>query len=248
VTRVFAATGRAGGEVVDLDEDGSRERLLDWYRPESEDWVRLNLISTVSGSAAGPDNTSESITTSADRRILGVVRQLADVVLVGAGTVRVEGYQLPKRAALAVVTASGDLGGHQLPPDTRPDQLYVVCPASAVDRARRSLGDADATFLELPAADDGLDAVDILAALRDRGLRSMVSEGGPKLAAQLIAAGLLDELCLSQAPYLGGADIPAFEPGGNALRKLRLTQLLIDDESVTYSRWRVANEHRLRDR
>ena len=49
-------------------------------------------------------------------------------------------------------------------------------------------------------------------------------------------------MCLSQAPYLGGADIPAFEPGGNELRKLRLTQLLIDDESVTYSRWQVLKE------
>src|SRR5688572_12781612 len=121
VLRVFPAAG----ELVDLEDDDSRERLLDWYRPDAEDWVRLNLISTVSGSAAGPDNTSESITTSADRRILGVIRQLADVVLVGAGTVRVEGYQLPKRAALAIVTASGDLGGHQLPPETRADQLFV---------------------------------------------------------------------------------------------------------------------------
>ncbi len=242
VLRVFPAAG----EVVDLDEDDSRERLLEWYRPDSEDWVRLNLISTVSGSAAGPDRTSESITTSADRRILGVIRQLADVVLVGAGTVRVEGYQLPKRASLAIVTASGDLGGHHLPPDTRADQLFVVCPGSAVGRARESLGDAGATFIELPAHHDGLDAREIIAALRDRGLRSIVSEGGPKLAAQLIAAGLLDEMCLSQAPYLGGADIPAFEPGGNELRKLRLTQLLIDDESVTYSRWQVLREHELR--
>jgi len=240
VLRVFPAAGQtAPAELLELDADGARERLLDWYRPDADDWVRLNLISTLSGSAAGPDNTSESITTAADRRILGVVRQLADVVLVGAGTVRVEGYQLPKRAALAIVTASGDLGGHQLPEGTRADQLYVVCPAEAVATARASLGSADATFLELPASGDGMDARQILDALRARGLRSIVSEGGPKLAAQLIAAGLLDEICLSQAPYLGGADIPAFEPGGNELRKLRLTQLLIDDESVTYSRWRV---------
>jgi riboflavin biosynthesis pyrimidine reductase len=229
----------AAEQFVELDDADARARLLEWYRPPGADWVRLNLISTVSGSAAGPDNTSESITTSADRRILGVIRQLADVVLVGAGTVRVEGYQLPKRAALAIVTASGDLGGHQLPEDTRADQLFVVCSAAAVDRARMSLGSASATFVELPTSEDGLDAGEILDALRDRGLRSIVSEGGPKLAAQLIAAGLLDEICLSQAPYLGGADIPAFEPGGNELRKLRLTQLLIDDESVTYSRWQV---------
>jgi riboflavin biosynthesis pyrimidine reductase len=240
VLRVFPAQGTsASPELVDLDDDGSRDRLLEWYRPASEDWVRLNLISTVSGSAAGPDRTSESITTSADRRILGVIRQLADVVLVGAGTVRVEGYQLPKRAALAIVTASGDLGGHQLPAGTRPDQLYVVCPSSAVGRARKSLGDAAATFVELPVHDGELDAREIVDGLRNHGMRSVVSEGGPKLAGELIAAGLLDEMCLSQAPYLGGADIPAFEPGGNELRKLRLTQLLIDDESVTYSRWQV---------
>ncbi len=95
------------GPELDLDD---RPALLDLYRPPRSTWLRLNMVATVDGAAAGSDGTSESLTNRADRRILGVIRELADVVLVGAASVRAEGYQLPKRAPLAVVTRSGDLG------------------------------------------------------------------------------------------------------------------------------------------
>jgi riboflavin biosynthesis pyrimidine reductase len=231
-------------ETLDLEQESSRDRLLDWYRPDSADWVRLNMISTLSGSAAGPDGTSESITSRTDRRILGVLRQLADVVLVGAGTVRAEGYQLPKRAALAIVTSSGNLGGHRLPKAAASDRVFVLCPAANAERARASLGIPQATLLQLPEQDGSLEPAAILAALRAAGLRSVVCEGGPELAGRLLAAGEIDELCLSQAPYLGGAPLRAFgsnEAGaaGLALQRLNLAQLLIDEDFATYWRWRV---------
>jgi riboflavin biosynthesis pyrimidine reductase len=238
LTRVFAASRDGVEETVDLESEGSRERLLDWYRPERADWLRLNLVTTLSGSAAGPDGTSESITSRTDRRILGVIRQLADVVLVGAGTVRAEGYQLPKRAALAIVTSSGNLGGHRLPEDTPGDRIYVLCPAGGADRVRASLRVRDATVLELPDSADGLKPLRILESLRDVGLASVVCEGGPSLAGRLLAAGAVDELCLSQAPFLGGAAVRAFADAVE-LRRLELTQQLIDEASATYSRWRL---------
>ena len=97
-------------ESIDLDAEGSRDRLLELYAPPSPTWTRLNFIATVSGSAAGTDGTSETLTNPADRRLLGVIRQHSDIVLIGAQSVRSEGFQLPRTARLAVVTSSGSLG------------------------------------------------------------------------------------------------------------------------------------------
>jgi len=84
VTRVFP--GHA--ESVDVDDAHSRDALLDWYRPDTMSSVRINLISTVSGNAGGSDGTSHTLSNPVDRKILGVIRELGDVVLVGAQSVR----------------------------------------------------------------------------------------------------------------------------------------------------------------
>ncbi|OUD85495.1 hypothetical protein BC477_13870 [Clavibacter michiganensis subsp. michiganensis] len=97
-----------------LDDAGTRTWLEDLYRPGSADHVRLNFVASVDGSVVGADGTSDSLSSVVDRRILGVIRELADVVLVGAGTVRAERYvlpagrpwQSPPRRAIWRVTAS----------------------------------------------------------------------------------------------------------------------------------------------
>ena len=95
------------GEPIALDAADARARLLELYQLAGTDTLRINLISSVSGSAAGGDDTSETLTNAADRKILGVIRRDSDVVLVGAASVRAEGYQLPRTAPLAIVTSSG---------------------------------------------------------------------------------------------------------------------------------------------
>ncbi len=100
VRRVFPTAG----EPIDLDVPDARDLLTALYEPSRPGQVRLNLIGSVSGSATGSDGTSETLTNSADRMILKVIRSLADVVVVGAATVRAEGYFVPRSAALAVVT------------------------------------------------------------------------------------------------------------------------------------------------
>jgi riboflavin biosynthesis pyrimidine reductase len=218
-------------EGLDLEVDGTRARLLDLYRPPSETWLRLNLVTSVSGSAAGSDGTSETLTSAADRRILGVIRELADVVLVGAQSVRAEGYVRPKRAPLAVVTASGDLAGHRISGDGPP--VVVVCPPDAVDRVRASLADAEIVAVPGPR----MLPADIIEALRSRGFASLVCEGGPGLARQLIVGGLVDEVCLTTSPRLTGATLPLFGAEAFPEVAVSLAQLLIDDESSIYSRW-----------
>ena len=222
-------------EQIDLDVADARDRLLELYRPPSTTWLRLNLITSVSGSAAGSDGTSESLTNPADRKLLGVIRELADVVLIGAQSVRAEGFQLPRKARLAVVTRSGDLSGHRIAGPVEPGRLFVVCPAYAAERAASLAG---AEIIVVDSDDGSLTPRAILDALHAHGLTSIVCEGGPNLAAQFAQAGLLDEVCLSTSPSLGGPSLPLL---GSELAPiaLDLSSLMIDEASGLYARWAV---------
>src|SRR5690606_14102726 len=105
-------TGRA--EPFDPFSDAGLTQLLDAYEPPARDWLRLNFVVSVTGSAAGPDGTSQTLTNRIDRRILGVIRAQADIALVGAQSVRTEGYRIPKTTTLGIVTSSGRLEGHRI--------------------------------------------------------------------------------------------------------------------------------------
>jgi len=229
-------------EVLDCEASDARAQLIEWYRPPDHEWLRLNLVATVNGSAAGKDGTSETITSAMDRRILGVIRELSDVVLVGAASVRSEGYQLPKMSRLAVVTSTGDLGGHRIDPDAG-ERLIVICPIAAVSAIRAQFAEARI----LSPEDDNhessapMNPIAIMALLRGNGFASIVCEGGPRLATQLVNAGLVDELCLTTSALLTSARLPLFATPDAAAsgieNSLDLTQLIIDESSSLYARW-----------
>lgn len=232
VRRIFPEAG----EPIEIDSANARERLTPLYDLAGESWVRVNLVSSVNGSAAGQDGTSESLTNRVDRKILGVIRRSSEVVLIGAASVRAEGYRLPRTAPLAIVTSSGDLGAHELELAADRAVPLVLCPASAADRARASLVGADVVVV----ADDGgrMTAADIVQALHDRGLRRIVCEG-PSLAGLLLDAGLVSELCLSTSPSIGGVTQPLLGTSPVASKRLELRQLLADESSTIYARWTV---------
>lgn len=226
----------AGG-TIDSDAADAREHMLDWYRAPSAEWLRLNLVSTVNGSAAGNDGTSDTITSETDRRILGVIRELSDVVLVGAASVRTEGYRVPKNSRLAVLTSSGNLEGHRVAADAR-DRLIVICPHPVSGRVLEVFPDAtvlNAAVEDTNRDDSAMNVSSVISVLRDQGFASIVCEGGPNLATQLLRAGLVDELCLTVSPLLTTTALPL--PTTDA--RLTLAQLLIDESSTVYSRWTV---------
>ncbi|MET0989231.1 MAG: dihydrofolate reductase family protein [Glaciihabitans sp.] len=227
----------AGGQPIELDTEEGKARLVELYTPPRRHWVRLNLIASVSGSASGSDGTSETLTNPTDRAILRVIRDLSDVVVVGAASVRAEGYVIPRHAALAVVTATGDFSGHQIRSGKDRGALLVVCPPSAAQRAEESLGDTPHIIIPVSSAGSQLDPADIVRSLRNAGYHSVVCEGGPSLAAQFVRAGILDEFCLTVAPVLNGAALPLFGGHGFSELRLRLSQLLVDDADFLYSRW-----------
>lgn len=112
--------------------DGELAEIYAW--PEG-DSLRLNMLIGPSGNVTGDDGTSHSLTSSADRRLLRIIRKDADAVVVGASSVRAEGWFLPPQGTLVVLSKSGDL-----PWDSCPDSdRVVVC--RSVERLLEWLGE-----------------------------------------------------------------------------------------------------------
>ena len=85
--------------LADLSDD----ELAAAYAPESEPWLRVNFVSTLDGAAQGSDGLSGSINNAADKRVFDALRARADCLVVGAGTLRSEEYDVP-RVPLVVVS------------------------------------------------------------------------------------------------------------------------------------------------
>lgn len=247
VRRVVPAgdAGSVDSDVVDTALPDARDRLRDWYRPETPTSIRLMMIGTLDGRAAGHDGTSETLTSRLDRMILGLVREWADLVVVGAESVRREGYLLPRRSRLAIVTASGSLEGHRLDevaaPSTTgrtPPPVLVLTTEAGRSAVHASLGAVPHEIVVLESEGEGrLPIGAVVGTLRDHGGEHMVCEGGPSLAAQFLAEGLVDEVCLTVAPRLGGPELPLLGTGASPTVPLRARQLLMDDDGAQYGRW-----------
>ncbi|GAB3044518.1 bifunctional diaminohydroxyphosphoribosylaminopyrimidine deaminase/5-amino-6-(5-phosphoribosylamino)uracil reductase [Parafrigoribacterium mesophilum] len=236
LTRIFpVASGATAAESVDLQSPDARGRLAQWYTPPRRQWLRLNFVTTIAGNAAGPDGTSDALSSRTDRAVLGVIRRLSDVVLVGASSVRAEGYLLPRTAPLAVITASGNLTGHRIPTHIQAGRLLVICAQAAAEAVRSELP-STVEVIAVPAEAGVIPVTAAIRALRDRGLANIVCEGGPTLAAQLVNAELVDELCLTTSPMLDEMRLPLLS-GAIEGGRLSLAQLLVDDSDALYARW-----------
>jgi riboflavin biosynthesis pyrimidine reductase len=202
-------------EPVDLLTD---EDLLAAYAPPAgvDRHVRANFVASADG-AAWLNGMSGGLSSPADKRVFTVLRDLADVVLVGAGTVRTEAYRYPvhsddRRArrrqlgaaelpTFAVVSASLDLDPTSSLFAAAAVRTIVISSAAAPPDRRAAL--EPVADIVIPSG-DRVDLRTALDLLGQRGLRRILCEGGPLLLGSLAAAGLLDELCLTVAPLLAG--------------------------------------------
>jgi riboflavin biosynthesis pyrimidine reductase len=194
-------------------DDAALARLYAYPRAR---WLRANMVSSADG-AGFLDGRSGGLSSAADRRLFGLLRALADVVLVGASTARTEGYGPAKRRAalaglragrtpappIAVVTRTLELDltaplFTAAPPDAR--TIVITCATSPGAARAEAARVADV----IVAGDLMVDLDEAMAALGGRGLGRVLCEGGPHLLGQMAAAGLLDELCLSVSPLLAG--------------------------------------------
>ncbi|WP_432175962.1 pyrimidine reductase family protein [Streptomyces sp. Tue6028] len=256
VTYETAAQASDEAPVTDVtDREWGLEELAEAYAyPDVRGpWLRANMVSTLDG-AAQHDGRSQPISSATDMRVFGVLRGLADAVVVGAETVRQEGYR-PARAreafaalreaagqgpapAIAVVSAGLDLD-FSLPLFTSPLVPTLVLTGAAADPDRIEAARAAGARVLIAGDGAGVDPARAVRALGDLGLTRLLTEGGPRLLGQLIAAGVLDELCLTVSPMLtaGGAQRIAGGPSVTVPKRFELVSLL-EEAGFLYSRYR----------
>ena len=192
-------------------------------------WVRANMVASLDG-AASIDGRARGLSSEADEQVFAMLRALADVILVGAGTARAEHYG-PVRpeseglrwawlrdgrtpsAPIAVITralgldlASALLAG--APPHAR----TIVITTEAAPAERRAA--AARTAEVIVAGEAMVDVKAALDALAARGYQRVLCEGGPHLLAQVAGEDLLDELCLTLSPLLAGPGADRIVTGG----------------------------------
>jgi riboflavin-specific deaminase-like protein len=212
------------------------------YAVDAERHVRVNFASSADG-AVTVDGKSRGLSSDADRELFHVLRSLADVVLVGAGTVRAENYGGARESdghtpPIAVVSRSLDLDpAARLFTDTQVPPIVVTCEDAPADQRKALDGLADVIVA-------GTDTVDVRAAvdqLAERGLKHVVCEGGPHLFGWLAAAQVMDELDLSLAPLIAGGRAGRIVAGveGQLADPLRLVQVL-EDEGHLFLRYSTA--------
>jgi len=242
---------------------------VDLHAHYAADWldqggVRVNFITSLDG-AATSDGLSRGLQTPGDNAVFGVLRDLADVILVGAATAGAEHYrpahpserrQAIRRAhglaavpAVAVMSSSLELNLADSLFAEAVEAPTLILTGSAAPVSRRNDiidlagGRSRLQLIEAPATHTG--AVDVSAAidsLRELGYRRILCEGGPRLFGSAVAAGAVDELCLSLSPLLigpaagriiAGTDWPSeFRP------RLELTGLLTEDDAL-FCRYRL---------
>lgn len=203
------------------------------YAVSSARHLRANFVASLDG-AATLQGKSAGLSSAADRALFHLLRSMADVVLVGAGTAREENYGGARSAEghrpppIAVVSRSlqFDLSA-RLFTDTSVPPIVITCGA-----APRALRDELSAVADVVVAGDA--DVDLRAALDElaaRGLGRVLCEGGPHLLGAVAAAGLLDELCLTLSPMVAGGNAGRIVAGylPDVVEPMHLRHVLEDD-------------------
>lgn len=170
-------------------------QLEEWYAvppgAEGGTWVRGSFITTLDGRATGPDGLSGGLNqgSAGDHAVFHHLRHWADVVVVGAGTIRAEGYGPLPGANLVIVTGSAELPDKVRDRDPGQGEVVVVGGGGGHVAPQQVLDELGA-----------------------RGWTKVVVEGGPSLFYPWVQAGLVDELCVTVRPVLAGGSGPLLVP------------------------------------
>ncbi len=192
-------------------------------RPTDRPWVGICMVASLDGSTV-VDHSSTGLSSAADQQVLSSLRRLADLIIVGAGTVRAEGYGPPRKPGqrIGVVSRTGSLD-LDTPLFTSGSGFLIVphdAPPLAVHTVRAGHGN-----------------VDLAEALAQLDVDFVQAEGGARLNGALVEADLVDELNLTWSPQLAGGDGPRLAVGSPpATRRMELVQLL-EDDGFLFSRY-----------
>lgn len=189
-------------------------QLLETYAPPSTPWLRMNFVSSLDG-AVTRDGLSGELGDEADHRVFDLLRRWADVVLLGAGTARAEGYGamrlsvqdqrwrvehgLTPQPVFALVSGRLDLDPTSALFTDAPVRPLVLTVASAPAERRAALSEV-ADLVDV--GETVVEPAQVRDELVGRGLSRIHSEGGPTLMGSFVEAGAVDELCLTLAPSI----------------------------------------------
>ena len=210
---------------------------IDFYS-DPPDGVRVNMVNTLDNEAAFGGRVA-AISDPTDHRLLLDLRAFADVLLVGAGTVRAESYGrviLTERQIRLRRTALG----HDLPPPVavvtskgllpRESRLFGVTPRPLVitTSAGAAANDSGVDHEVIVAGHDQVDLPQAIDALRERGFRRILCEGGPSLLQALAEHDLIDEMCVTVSPMIAGGQggSPRPETKLDGPRRMKLAHVL----------------------
>jgi riboflavin-specific deaminase-like protein len=217
--------------------------------PADRPYLVLNMVSTLDGKATIEWRT-KGLSTELDRRLFHHLRTQVDAVMIGAGTARVERY--------GRMTKTDELREKRLSEGLSPEPLAIVVsgrldlPADLpllqesdqeVVIATRSDAELVGAAARIEYLRTGDDLPLLMARLREeRGVRSILCEGGPTLNFHLLAAGLVDELFLTLNPKLsGGAAALTIVAGRDLVEPAELELLSVaEGGGDLFTRWRVA--------
>jgi riboflavin biosynthesis pyrimidine reductase len=219
MVRVQLIFSRSSATLGPVSNDG----LVGHYRhePATEPGrvrLRTNFISTLDGSIVGADGRSGSINTPSDHHVFALHRALADAIMVGAGTVRAEGYRavdlaswqrdirayegLAPTPTLVIISGSGEIDPAVATAADGSRAPVMIIATDSATGPLPALRAAGVEVLQLPGEQVDLRAATAL--LAERGLTRALCEGGPRLHRDLLAADLVDEVSLSLSPLIVG--------------------------------------------
>jgi riboflavin-specific deaminase-like protein len=228
------------------EELASGLRLHELAPPERP-YLGINMVSSLDGKAT-LDWRTKGLSTEVDRRLFHHLRTQADALMVGAGTARVERY--------GRITKNEELRAKRVAEGRAPEALAVVV-SGRLDLPPELplLGEADQPVLiatgaehSLPVDNPGVeylrvggDLPRLMAALHERGVRSVLCEGGPTLNSYLFAAGVVDELFLTMNPkVIGGAAALTIVAARELVEPVELDLVSVAEaEGELFTRWRV---------
>jgi riboflavin biosynthesis pyrimidine reductase len=204
---------------------------VDRPQPANRPWVGLCMVSSLDGSIA-VDGSSGALGNANDLEVLLTLRRIADLIIVGAGTVRGEGYGPPKKPGQRIAVATNS-GAVDLSVDLFTSGAgFLLAPESAIiDETRVDVLRAGRDQLDLR---DAVDRVDEIVP----GVRHVQAEGGARLNGSLLEADLIDELNLSVSPRMVGGGGPRVTVGALEVdRHFSLSHVLSDTDGFVFTRW-----------
>ena len=193
------------------------------FRPDDRPWLGVCMVASIDGSTV-VDSNSRSLSSKTDQEVLLTLRDLADVLIVGAATLRIEGYGPPRKRGqrVGVVSRRGDVDASS-PLFTSGSGFLILpedAPSTSIESVRAGTGD-----------------VDFAGALAQLDANFVQAEGGAQLNGALSAADVIDELNLTISPQLAGGDGPRVTSGSiQVSRRMRLAHVL-EDEGFLFTRY-----------